>query len=101
MEVQCYLFKVMRLGMEGLVAFYGTELFITFSDAEVTGILEDLFDRAPREHTLATWAKVADTIDIIAIYRTLSQYVLPRGWPRDMLLVDVHYTGVVVVLDRW
>ena len=66
-KLRGYVFKVMQIGMEGFVAFYGLETFLTFNDTEITSLLLDLFDKAPLIHALAMWAQ-CDSVDIAGIY---------------------------------
>jgi hypothetical protein len=76
---QNYILDLMRTAMKGLVAIYGTGLFVTFSDAEIRRLLRDMFRRAPEAHATGMWAKQANAIDLLGSTDRAQMVLSKRG----------------------
>ena len=66
---QGHIFKIVKIGMEGLVALYTFEVFSKLNDDQVKSLLQELYQKSPIAHSLALWAHMDDTVDIIGIFR--------------------------------
>ena len=48
---------------------YDFELFSSFNNDQLRGLLGDLFRSAPQEHVMVIWAKLGDGVDLQGIFR--------------------------------
>ena len=86
----------LRVSMQGLVAWYGLELFNSSSRAGIIYILGDVFDRAPLPHASGMFAKLADTTAFAGIYRKLND-----GWRSADERNTVQRFAVASTLPAW